>query len=90
MVTTMLQELDLQIDLISGEERKNYSFRHYYAMMRILDGLFDLEVASLLGNSATMVQKHDSHFRSEMRKDQYTGANDTIRAFAADVAGITG
>ena len=50
-----------------GQNRTLYSLRHTYATLALLDGGADINTLSKqMGNSATMIERHDSKLTATM------------------------
>ena len=49
-----------------GQNRTLYSLRHTYATLALLDGMDTHTLAKQMGNSAAMIERHDSKLTATM------------------------
>ena len=61
----------------TDKERSLYSFRHYYATQRLLDGIPIHDLAQQMGTSVLMIGKHYSHLTPLMKATQFAGTLST-------------
>lgn len=69
-----LQKAGMARDDQDGKPRSLYSLRHYYATQRVLEGMSFGQLASQMGTSIIMIERHYSHLKPLMIAEQLAGA----------------
>lgn len=72
----LMIETKLLIDPETGEERKPYSLRHYFATQALLRGEPDHIVAKWMGTSVEVIDKHYNKIKLRMKAAQLAGTSD--------------
>jgi integrase len=73
----LMEDSELLICPVTGEERTLYSLRHYAITQLVTKGLTAEQIQQQVRTSATMIAKHYNHLNPLLNADKFSGRGDT-------------